>query len=317
MNAARPGALSRAATGGYRGPTYHGQPMLKPSKYDWPIWGYTWIAGVAGSAQVLAGLADLLGHPGWRGVVRQGRVMAAFLPVVGTGLLVADLHTPQRFHHMLRIFRATSPMSIGSYVLSGFGLASAVCALADVSGRPRLARAAQVPAVLSGAGMSVYTASLLSATSVPLWSATPRLLAGRFAASALATGAAGLSLGQALRGRTQASIPLDRVAVMAALVEFGFETASERRWRALGMDDALQRPDIAAARRTGTWLGVALPLACWALNELAPRRSATLSAVGAVGLLAGGLFMRAAVFRAGNASAERAEHAFTMARLEP
>jgi formate-dependent nitrite reductase membrane component NrfD len=294
--------------GGYRGPTYYGLPPLKASSYGALVWGYTWLAGLAGSAQVLATVASLLGRPGLAPVVRQGRALAAYLPILGTGMLIADLHTPQRFYNMLRIFRATSPMSIGSYLLVAFGLSS----LAANSARRGLADAAQWPAAVTGAGMSVYTGALLGATSTPLWSAEPRALTGRFAASAFATAAAALSIGETLRGNATNAAALQRVGVAAALVEHGFARASERGWRRRGLDEVLQEPGIASDRRASVQLGLWLPLACLALNELAPRRSRALTLAGAAGLLAGGLAMRAMVVRAGNRSAERARDGFAL-----
>ena len=53
----------------------------------------------------------------------------------------------------------------------------------------------QVPAAFLGAGMSTYTAALLSSTSTPVWSAAPQALAVQFGTSAMATAAATLSLG--------------------------------------------------------------------------------------------------------------------------
>lgn len=297
---------------GYGGPTYHGQPMLKSSGYGWHIWGYTWLAGIAGSAQLLATVADLIGRPDLRGIVRLGRSLA-LLPVAGAGLLVADLHTPQRFYNMLRIWRGTSPMSIGSWLLAGFAPASFFTWLAARTGHTSPAKVLQLPAAAAGAGMAVYTAPLLSATSTPVWSATPRLLAGRFAASAFATGAAALSVGEVLRGRPRNAANLQRAAALAAAIEHGLDRAAERRLRARGIDHVLHEPSVAGQRRAAQVAGVFVPLACVLANELAPRRSPTLALTAALGMLAGGALMRSAVFAAGNRSAGRPEDAFAMA----
>jgi formate-dependent nitrite reductase membrane component NrfD len=297
---------------GYEGPTYYDQPPVKASNYGALVWGYTWLAGLAGSAQVIATVADLLGRPAWQGLVRQGRALAAWLPPIGAGMLVKDLHTPSRFQNMLRIFRPTSPMSIGTYVLGAFSLSSIVTSLAAATGRRKVARVAQLPAAAAGAGMSVYTGALLGATSTALWSAEPTLLTGRFAASAFATGAAWLSIGETARGHGEGAAALQRVCAAAALVEHGFARAAEARWREQGLADTLEEPEIAAGRKASTQLGVWLPLACLVLNELAPRRSRTLTVVGAAGLLAGSLAMRATVFRAGNRSAQRPRDGFAL-----
>jgi hypothetical protein len=50
-------------------------------------------------------------------------------------------------------------------------------------------------------------------------------------------------------------------------------------------------------------LGHTLPLACYCLGALLPTRRQALSRAAALGVLAGGLLMRSAVFRAGNQSA--------------
>jgi len=184
--------------------------------------------------------------------------------------------------------------------------------VAAVTGRHGLARAVQLPAAAAGAGMSVYTGALLGATSTPLWSAEPRLLTGRFAASAFATAAAALSIGETLRGNAGNAAALQRAGAVAALVEHGFARAAEERWRRRGLGDVLEEPEIAAGRGASTQLGVWLPLACLALNELAPRRSRALTIAGAAGLLAGGLAMRAMVLRAGNRSAQRARDGFAL-----
>ena len=144
--------------------------------------------------------------------------------VVGAALLIIDLHTPTRFYNMLRIFRPTSPMSIGSYVLTSFGALSALLAAAqlrrDLGGEPSgfdtLARAAQIPAAVTGAAMSTYTGALLAATSTPLWAALPKLLPAAFGASAMASAAAALSL---LTAGGSEHETLHRVELVASAVE--------------------------------------------------------------------------------------------------
>jgi protein NrfD len=145
----------------YRGPTYYGRPALKPSPWTWEVAAYIFLAGLGGSAQIIATAADLLGGRRMRSVVRHGRYLAAASAVLGAPLLISDLKTPRRWYNMLRIFRPASPMSIGSYILTTFGAASAVTAasdlLADRTQSGRIAKVAQIPAALAGAGMSTYT----------------------------------------------------------------------------------------------------------------------------------------------------------------
>ncbi len=214
-------------TEAYRGPTYYGRSQLKPSPFGFMVSLYIYLAGLSGSAQLLATIGDLFGGRAARGMVRRGRLLAMLGTAIGPGLLIADLHTPQRFYNMLRILRTTSPMSIGSYVLTSFGLTSTLTAAAQllgdrIGGRAGcwlrgLGRAASVPASVTGSGLSVYTAALQSATSTPYWAASPRWLAVRYGASSVATAAAALSLLEHGRGDASVARRLDGLALGALL----------------------------------------------------------------------------------------------------
>src|SRR3954447_25365814 len=105
----------------YRGETYYGTQAVKPAPFKWHAAAYLFVSGVAGGAQVVAALADMRAPSRMRSVVRNGRHLALAGAMAGPLLLVADLKTPQRWYNMLRIFRRTSPMSIGTYVLTAFG----------------------------------------------------------------------------------------------------------------------------------------------------------------------------------------------------
>src|SRR3954471_5201784 len=144
------------------GETYYDQPPLKPSPFDWKVAAYVYVAGIAGSSQIIATMADRLGDRRDESIVRNGRAVALAGALIGAPLLIVDLKTPERFYNMLRIFRTTSPMSFGSYILTGFGATSALSALGHLVGERRrdgsrsaMRRAAdmvQVPAAFLGAG---------------------------------------------------------------------------------------------------------------------------------------------------------------------
>src|ERR671937_1640909 len=105
-------------------PTYYDRPAVKASEWRWLIITYFFVGGLAGAAQVIAGVVDLLGHYRDRRVVSAGRYLALAGALLSPVLLIADLKTPSRWHNMLRVFRGTSPMSIGSWTLLAFGMSS-------------------------------------------------------------------------------------------------------------------------------------------------------------------------------------------------
>ena len=309
--------------GPYRGETYYEMPSVKASPWHGLVSTYIFVAGLAGSAQVIATLADLFGRGRMESVVVRGRHIALLGPVIGAPLLIYDLHTPQRFYNMFRIFRGTSPMSIGTYVLSAFSLFSGLTAAAQFlairTGRRGLvtvARVAQVPAALAGAGMSTYTAALLALTSTPLWAAAPRLLAARFGCSSVATAAAALSLAEQVDRVEDGSIEkLELVAAVATAAEAAVTTAAERRYREVGVEAPLESGTWGAVDKGGALaLGVALPLACFAFNLVRGRRSRGASAAAALAVLAGGMMMRHAILEAGNDSANRPRDYFRFTR---
>ncbi|HYH21397.1 MAG TPA: NrfD/PsrC family molybdoenzyme membrane anchor subunit [Azospirillum sp.] len=299
----------------YRGESYYGRPALKPSPFGWKTSGYIFLAGLSGSAQIIGTVADLTGRPGSEKLVHNARHVAMAAPTLGALLLIGDLHTPSRFYNMLRIFRRTSPMSIGSWILTGFGAFSALTLGAQWLGLPRVARVAQVPAAVAGAGMSVYTAALLSSTSTPLWASSPRLLAVRFGSSAMACAAAALSLGERVDGRPENAPTLDRVAMAASAVDLIASVASEREHHAEGVAGPVDDTVWAPVQKVGAIaLGAAAPVVCHAINTRRRRPSAALSVLGSLAILAGGMALRSAILHAGNRSAERPADYFRFAQ---
>jgi formate-dependent nitrite reductase membrane component NrfD len=277
----------------YSGQSYYGRPAVKASPYGWKVALYTVLGGLAGAAQVIATLADLAAPRRNRSLVKAGRLIAAFNGVVaGPALLIADLHTPQRWYNMLRIFRRTSPMSIGSYVLSAFGGFSALSLV------PKIDRVAQVPAAIAGAGMASYTPALLATTATPLWSAAPRTLGGEFATAAFASGAAALMFCSSEKA-------LESAACVATLAYGAAAYAARREHERQRVDGPLRHGKWAGVHKAGLALSVALPLACFAMNSVLGR-SRERSVLGAAGILAGAFLSRWALFEGGNESARSA-----------
>ncbi|MGO9449913.1 MAG: NrfD/PsrC family molybdoenzyme membrane anchor subunit [Candidatus Binataceae bacterium] len=104
--------------------------------------------------------------------------------------LIFDLGDPARFHHMLRVFKPGSPMSVGVWTISVFSFVAFLAFAAAVIGPPDpvlqiLAAIGLVPALIVGA----YKGILFSVTAQPAWRRM-RWLGAAFALSSTAMGAA-------------------------------------------------------------------------------------------------------------------------------
>ena len=303
-------------SGKWDGPTYYGRPQLKAAPFNnWVVGGYIFLAGLSGAGSLIATIADLAGDVRSADTVRRGRYLSLLAPTLGSALLVYDLHTPKRFYNMLRIAKATSPMSIGTWILmtfSGFaGVTAFAQFVADCAPRlawlRRLARVSQVPAAVAGAGLGTYTASLLSATSTPLWAAAPQSLAVRFGSSSVASGAAALTLLE--RAPTSRRV-LDALSVAALAIELAATAQSHITYRRVGVEQSLQGRWGSVDRNAATRAGVILPLGLHVAAMTLGRQGGVLSRVAAVSALGGSLLLRVAFMAAGDVSATKPEISF-------
>jgi hypothetical protein len=124
-------------------------------------------------------------------------------------LLVLDLGDPLRFHHMLRVFKPSSPMSLGTWCLTIFSLpltaAAGLSLLAELGWDFEWARiTAVVVGLLPGFASAAYKGVLLSTNAQPGWK-DARWLGGYLTNSALLMGCAELLVLSALLGQTQAT----------------------------------------------------------------------------------------------------------------
>jgi formate-dependent nitrite reductase membrane component NrfD len=270
---------------------YYGRPVVKRPVWKQFIAVYFFTGGVAGASSTLALGARLTGHHR----LARSALLGSLAGLAASGpLLVVDLGRPARFANMLRVAKPTSPMSVGSWILTAFAPASAAAAASEVTGLlPGVGAAATAVAAVLGPAVVTYTAVLVADTAIPAWHDALRELPFLFAGSAAAS-AAGVAL--ALTPVDDAR-PARRLAAIGAAVELGAFRAMES---ALGDAGAPYRTGragrLARAAEACTAGGAVLALA-------AGRRRSV--AVAAGGLLAGGsLLTRLAVFRAGFESAD-------------
>jgi formate-dependent nitrite reductase membrane component NrfD len=269
---------------------YYGRPVLKKPPWKPYIALYFFTGGLAGASSALACAAGLVGN---RRLARSA-LLASMAGLAASGpLLVADLGRPGRFANMLRVAKPTSPMSVGSWLLTAFAPAASVAAATDVTGRlPRLGRAAAGVAGVLGPAVASYTGVLVADTAIPAWHDAHRELPFLFAGSASAS-AAGAAL--AFTPVAHAG-PARRLAVLGAALEIGaFRIMKARLGPAGAPYEHGHAGRLAKAAEACTATGAVLALATG-------RRRPTAVVAGAF-LAGGSLLTRFSVLRAGVESA--------------
>jgi hypothetical protein len=261
-----------------------------------PVWTneipvYFFFGGMAGAS---AGLAYASGLRGNDVLARRAWTVAFAGIAASPPLLISDLGRPERFLNMLRMFKVTSPMSVGSWVLAASGAATTMAAAHEwtgLLGRP--AKFARPAAALLGLPLSTYTAALIADTAVPVWHQARHWLPFVFGSgAAVSAAAAAIAITPPAYAR-----PARRLALGAAVVEIGCKEAMHRRLGAQG-----EPYGRGAAGRLGQVSRASL-LAGTAL--LLGRGSSSRAAAAVAGglLCAGALSARLSTFRAGFQSA--------------
>jgi formate-dependent nitrite reductase membrane component NrfD len=288
---------SRAQAHG-EGATYYDRPVLKEPTWIWTVPAYFFAGGAAGGAAILAAAAQLADRDGLEGLVRRARWVGGVGGGIGSALLIADLGRPERFFNMLRVFRPSSPMNVGSWALSGAASLTMGAAILDAPGTPLrpLGDVLGLGAGVLAMPLSTYTAVLLSNTAVPLWQQIRRSLPPLFASSAVSSAASILDL---LPGSERESRIVRAYGIAGRVAELLAARAVEREARRI--------PRVGLPLEQGVsgtlWkASEVLNVASLALSVLPTRRRAPRVAAAVTGI-ASGIALRFAVMRAGKVSA--------------
>ena len=179
-----------------------------------------------------ATLAAILAPARFGGLTLAAYPVALLLLVLDLALLVSDLGDPMRFHHMLRVFKPSSPMSFGTWSLSAYGVLLGIATVVALLHLPPfgwlhargalwtfvlvVGNAAALLAVIPALGGILYKGVLFSVTSQPGWQ-DARWLGAYLGNSAILLGCSGLLIIAAIAGRADAAATL-RIAMLALLV---------------------------------------------------------------------------------------------------
>jgi len=291
---------------------YRGVPFLKKPVWKNEIAAYFFLGGVSAGSALLGSIAELVGGPAHRKFAHTAHYVSfvTFLPC--PALLIDDLGVPSKFYHMLRVFKPSSPMNLGSWAFAVHGAGATITVLRMLAadgklpliGAPiamlpeKLLAALGIPSSLLLAG---YTGVLLGTTSIPVWY-TSRLLGALFTSGSIATGAAAVVAAAAVsdiedHNALQSVATIRLVADVATLIGYvayvrTTGAASDPLWA--GERRILNVTSLAT-------LALSILGGVAAISGRASRMGRFL---GAISSLASGALMRWAIVRAGRVSAE-------------
>ena len=271
--------------------SYYGRPVIKEPVWQPEIPAYFFTGGLAAGCSLLSTFARVAGN---EKLARRSLYVGAAADVVSPALLISDLGRPERFLNMFRVFKVTSPMSVGSWVLLVSGGATSTAALLEWTGRLKPVQyAADVVSAIAAGPLAVYTGTLLSNTAVPVWHEARKELPFLFGSSALASAGAATAI---VVPPAEAG-PARRLAAGGVLVENALFELMEKR---LGM---LGEPYSKGAAGKAKKAALGLTLGGAALLGTFGRRSRLAAAAGGALVLAGEVAVRWSVFKAGFQSA--------------
>ncbi len=288
--------------------SYYGRQVVKPTPWEADIPFYLFMGGLAGGSSLLGVGADLTGRPHLR---RNSRITATLALSASMLALVHDLGRPMKFYNMLRVFKPTSPMSVGTWILTAYAPGNLVAGGAEVVrllgvqrflpvrlrflGRllDRAARPGGIEAALLAPAVASYTAVLLTDTSTPAWHEAHRELPFVFVGSAAAA-SGGLGMVTAPLSETG---PARLVAVLGATLELVVEHRMEQSmgFTAGALHEGLPGR-LMRASKILTAVGGTSAL-------LVGRRHRAFAVASGLALVAGSVCTRFGVFEAGQESA--------------
>ncbi len=295
--------------------TYYDRPMLKPSVWSVDIPLYYFVGGAAGAALTLGAALQLVApfeHKELRRLSSVCHWIGIIGSTAGAAFLIHDLGRPSRFLFMLRVFRPTSPMNMGAWILSAAAPTAMATALL-VNAPGRLGVIGEICGYLSGvfgAMLATYTGVLVSNTAIPVWQDTGRWMPVLFAASGAAT--AGSIIDFFPTGKAGRNVGL-MFGTAARIAEVA---ASLRVEKAASSTCKVGEP-LHTGRPSWLWkAATVMTVASLTLSVIPGKSRAKRVTAGVLGA-AGSLCMRFAVHYATNVSARDPRAAFEQQRAAP
>jgi formate-dependent nitrite reductase membrane component NrfD len=280
--------------------TYYDRPLLKEPVWEWMVPAYYYVGGLTGASLALGAAAQLGDARARIALIRRCHWIGFVGCSVSGVLLIWDLGRPERFFHMLRVFRPTSPMNMGVWILTASGGAAAGALL-------RGGGVLGYFAGLCGAALATYTGVLVSNSAVPVWQQARRVLPILFGFSAMA------SSGSAFRLLVQSSEE-HRISglfgVAGQVAELAAAFAMERR---VSIVPRVGRP-LKHGRSGAMWQSATVLTAASLLITLLPGKGRKKRIVAGILGTLGSALMRFSIAALGTASARDARASFDQQR---
>ena len=311
--------------------TYYNMPLVKKAHWGWEIIVYFFLGGIAGGSYLVSTLEDLLNSDKDENLIRSGRYLSFLCILISPVLLIMDLGRPERFHHMLRIFKLRSAMSLGTWGLSFFGMFCGLAAAHQMAKdgllqwfpfAARVFKALPIK-VIEGLGaffglfVASYTGVLLSSTAVPIWGRAKHILGPLFLTSGVSTGLSALSFILSLgRSKHNTLERLDQAEMIAMTTELGLIASLVPILGPLGKP--LIKGKTGLTFTVGTiGVGLTLPLLLklgWKLSGKGTSRSLAISTSSLA--LFGGIILRTVWVLVGRTSADTPQDTHLYNKLE-
>ncbi|SEE03273.1 Polysulphide reductase, NrfD [Streptomyces misionensis] len=278
--------------------SYYGRPVLKPPLWEWKVPAYLLSGGLSAGAALLAAGADLTDRPQ---LCRSCRIGGFGALLASSYFLIGDLGRPLRFHHMMRVAKPTSPMSMGTWILMFYSPGSSLAGMVELLPKPWrtqgslgttlkwVARLSGISAAVFAPALASYTAVLLADTAVPAWHEAYRELPFVFAGSAVASGA-GLAM---VCSPVSEAGPARRLALLGAAIEIA--AAHRIDHKPTFETSTYTHGEPHRLRKISEYLTIGGAVAALTFA----RRSRVVAALGGLALLAGSGFQRFGTFEAG------------------
>lgn len=311
--------------------SYYNVPVIHKPHWKWLIICYFFLGGISSASYVIAAIAELWGGRDGKPITRVGRYLSLAALIPSPILLLLDLGRPERFHHMLRIVKLRSPMSVGTWGLTIFGGFCVLSALIQAAQDGLLSRVALINrlllalphktiSVIGGAfGFFVggYTGVLLGVTAVPLWARNALLLGPLFLSSAMSSACAAITLLLSLvRGaRHSTLLRLERLDTLTLLAELGL-ILSARANAGQVISRPIREGRLGTIFRWGVLGGGILAPLAIQLRSIVSHKppSRPLTILSSLLTLTGGFLLRYVMVMAGRASADDPQATFEYAR---